>query len=128
MIEPTSVPGPEASLQLTMWSPQGGVVVAELDGELDIVTAPRVTTQLRAETKHGVPHLVLDLTSVTLLASHGVQMIVTALAEAGTLERVYLVGVSGNRRVRRILELTGVGDLFAHHDDVDALLRALPSA
>jgi anti-sigma B factor antagonist len=125
MDESPTVTGGATSIEVVTWSPQAGVVVVGLDGELDMATAPRVTEQLRTETKHGVPHLVLDLTSVTFLAAHGVQVIVTALKEAGASERVHLVGVAGNARVRRILELTGVGDLFADHDNVDALLRAL---
>jgi stage II sporulation protein AA (anti-sigma F factor antagonist) len=79
--------------QQSSW-PRSDVVVVELDGELDLATAPQVTGYLRGLTAGGGRHLVLDVTAVTFMSSHGVSMILTALAEAGTLDRVHLVGVA----------------------------------
>lgn len=118
--------GGAAPLRLLTRRPRPGVVVVEIGGELDMTTAPRVTDHLRAEiADQRVPHLVLDLTAVSFMASHGVAMIVTALNESRVSERLHLVGVADNDRVRRVLELTGVAGLFVDHVDIDELLLAL---
>ena len=101
------------------------VVQVRLIGELDLATAPDVTTHLRYLTADGVRHLVLDLTPVTFMASPGISMLVTALAEASGIDRVHLVGVANNDYVRRVLDITGVRERFADHEDLDGLLRAL---
>lgn len=119
-------PNDDPDLQLVTLRPREGVVVVEIGGELDMTTAPRVTDHLRAEiADQRVPHLVLDLTAVSFMASHGVAMIVTALNESRVSERLHLVGVADNDRVRRVLELTGVAGLFVDHVDIDELLLAL---
>ncbi|QJY47773.1 STAS domain-containing protein [Pseudonocardia broussonetiae] len=100
------------------------VVRVRLLGDLDLATAPGVTTYLRHLTADGVRHLVLDLTPVTSMASPGISMLVTALAEAQGVDRVHLVGVANNDHVRRVLDITGVRERFADHDDMDGLLHA----
>lgn len=119
-------PNDDPDLQLVTLRPREGVVVVEIGGELDLSTAPHVTEYLRAEiADHRVPHLVLDLTAVSFMASHGVAMVVTALNESRASERLHLVGVADNQRVRRVLELTGVAELFTDYADLDELLSAL---
>jgi anti-anti-sigma factor len=106
--------------------PRPDVIVVEIGGELDLVTAPRVTEYLRAEVAADrVPHVALDLTAVSFMSSHGVAMLVTALNELRQSGQLHLVGVANNRRVRRVLELTGMVGLFADHADADELLIAL---
>lgn len=111
-------------MRTTRW-PRPDLVLVELRGDLDLATAPALTTYLRELTRNRVDHLVLDMRSVTFLASSGLTTLVTALAEAPHPDRVHLLGVAGNRVVRRILALTQVGDRFVEHDDLDALLREL---
>ena len=109
-------------VRTTRW-PRPDVVLVDLRG--DLATAPALTDYLRELTRNRVDHLVLDMGRVTFLASSGLTTLVTALAEAPHPDRVHLLGVAGNRVVRRILQLTRVGERFAEHDDLDALLREL---
>ena len=111
-------------VRTTRW-PRPDVVLVDLRGDLDLATAPALTDYLRELTRDRVDHLVLDMGRVTFLASSGLTTLVTALAEAPPPDRVHLLGVAGNRIVRRILQLTQVGERFAELDDLDALLREL---
>ena len=108
----------------TRW-PRPNLVLVELLGDLDLATAPPLTTYLRDLVRDRVDHLVLDMGRVTFLASHGLTVLITALAEAPHPDRVHLLGVAGNRTVRRILQITEVGERFVEHDDLDALLHEL---
>lgn len=119
----------DAQLQLITRRPREGVVVVEIGGELDMTTAPRVTAYLRAEVAgHRVPYLVLDLTAVSFMASHGVAMLVTARDEVQASDQLHLVGVADNYRVRRVLELAGLADMFTDYTDIDELLDGLDTA
>lgn len=118
--------GDTEPLQLSTQHPRPGVVVVEIAGELDLNTAPRVTDYLRVQrADHPGRHLVLDLTAVTFLASHGVAMMVTALNESPVSDRLHLVGVADNHRVRRVLEITRVAELFTDYPTVNEFLDAL---
>ena len=63
---------------------------------------------------HG--HAVLDLTGVTYFGSNGIGALITAEALAHD-HGVELV-VEPSRIVRRVLEITGLSDLFGLHRDV----------
>jgi anti-sigma B factor antagonist len=115
-------------LQLSTSRPRPGVTVVAISGELDLTTAGRVTDSLRAQDVRGdTRHLVLDVTRVSFLSSQGVAMIVNTDEESAT-RQVHLVGVADNRRVRRVLELTGVAPMFASYSTVDEVLASLDAA
>lgn len=118
--------GDEVSLRLNARSPVPGVVVVEIAGELDMLTAPRVDAFL-AEHSAGWPdHLVLDLAGVTFLGSHGMRTLVDALANRGEVHGVvHLVGVTGNRALERVLDLVGLTKVFRIHSSLPELLRTL---
>ena len=106
--------------------PRPDVCVVHLAGELDLATAPLLADYLREHTADGPAELVLDLTAVTLLAATGVALIVTALHNHDGIQgRLHLTGVSGNRPVERVLDLTGVGHLVDVRPSVGTLLDEL---
>jgi anti-sigma B factor antagonist len=113
-------------LALTVSRPRAGVCVVHLTGELDAATAPLVARYLREQTSGRPADLVLNLASVGFLAATGVGLIITALRnDAGIHGRLHLIGVTGNRAVERVLDLTGVRAVLDVHDTLDALLDRL---
>jgi anti-sigma B factor antagonist len=114
-------------LRCTASRPRPHVCVAYLACELDMGTAPFVTEYLREQTGTRPADLVLDLSGVTLLAAAGLALIVNAHKnEDGIHGRLHLTGVVGNRPVARVLQLTGLTQVLDVHDDLQALLDALP--
>ena len=113
-------------LRCTADWPQPDVCVVHLAGELDIATTPVVADYLQEQTATGPAELILDLAGVTLLAATAVALIVNALHDTGDVHgQLHLVGVTGNRPVERVLELTGLRPLLDVHDSVQALLDRL---
>ena len=103
------------------------VCVAHLSGELDMATAPLLADYLREQTATRPTELVLDLGGVTLLAAAGLALVVTVLHnDSGIHGRLHLIGVAGNRPVERVLRLTGLTSILDVHDNLQAVLDALP--
>ena len=106
--------------------PRPDVCVVRLAGALDMATTPIVADYLREQTAPCPAELIVDLGGVTLLAATAVALIANALHDAdGIHGRLHLVGVTGNRPVERVLELTGLRALLDVHDSIPALLDRL---
>jgi anti-anti-sigma factor len=81
------------------------VTAVAASGELDLATAPELSTAVAAH--HDARPLVLDLTAVTFIDSSGVRALIEAdRSRAGSSSR--LVVLAGEGPVRRMLELCGL--------------------
>ncbi|WP_051723114.1 STAS domain-containing protein [Streptomyces albus] len=92
-----------------------GTTVAELRGEIDILTAPALSVRLDALTASPAPDLVVDLRAVTFLDCRGLAMLCRArnrvLSRGG---RLRLVASDGHiLRVMRLTRLARVFDVSA---------------
>jgi anti-sigma B factor antagonist len=85
--------------------------VLEVGGELDLYTAPRLSSQLGELIARGATHLVVDLTETTFIDSTALHVLLDARkrvrAEGGEL-----VLVCPSPQVRRVFEVTGVDGLL----------------
>ena len=110
---------------VTDW-PSPRICVVRPTGVLDSVTSPWLVHHLREQTAAGPEHLVLDLAGVRLLAAAGVAVVVDARCGRRDIRgRLHLTGVTGNRPVERVLELSGVRAVVDVHDEIDSLLARL---
>lgn len=106
--------------------PRPDVCVVHLTGELDMATTPVVAEYLQDQTVHRPAELIVDLAGVTLLAATALSLILHALDDTGDIHgRLHLVGVTSNRPVHRVLELTGLRPLLDVHEDVQSVLDGL---
>lgn len=121
-------PRAEQALLLTHSSPRPGVLVVEIVGEVDLTSAAGVTGYLHETVGADVQHLVLDISRVEFFDSHGLSVLVTARNESGKVRQVYLVGAMENPRVSRVLEITGLAEVFLTRSDVKELLDELDRA
>jgi len=127
-----SVPDPtgdagtaQAHLVVAPTQPAVGVMCVRLQGELDVVTAPR-TRRVLAGAVDAVAaemarplgrrprrgRVVCDLDGLTFVAASGLGLLVDVAEHARTL-RVDFVLVAACQPVRRVLELTGLDHFFA---------------
>jgi anti-anti-sigma factor len=97
----------------------GGVVLARVEGEIDLASAPAIGADLAAARDRG--SLAVDLSDVEFIDSAGVRMLVE-LARAPDAGRglIALVAPAGST-ARRMLELTGIEPLFEVVETVDGL-------
>jgi anti-sigma B factor antagonist len=103
-------------IQIDSGSPADGVVVLNVAGEVDLLTATALGERIREHLVPGTRVLILDLGKVSFLGSAGLAEIVAA-GQAGATT---VVLVATNRAVLRPLDVTGLLSLFTVYDTVDA--------
>lgn len=97
----------------------GGVAVVAVRGEIDVATAPALRMALVAKEEAGESVVVVDLTAVTFMDSTALGVLVGGhrrLGEAGSVLRLVVT----EARVRKVLEITGLIDVFEIFDTVAA--------
>jgi anti-sigma B factor antagonist len=105
---------------------QGGRMIVEVGGEIDVYSAPALRDQLNALVAAGHHHLVVDMQGVEFLDSTGLGVLV------GGLKRVRTQGgslhlVCSQERVLKVFRITGLTKVFSIHDSVDEALAVQPS-
>ena len=101
----------KADFALTPVRVSANAYVLEVGGELDLYTAPRLSSQVGEIIALGATSLVVDLTETTFVDSTALHVLLDAkkriLAEGGDL-----VVVCPSPHIRRIFEVTGVDGLL----------------
>ena len=80
-------------------------------GEIDLVTAPLLETQLKDLWAAGWTDVIADLSGVTFLDSTGVHVLVTARSDAIDHGAAFAI-TNGNAAVAQVLRICGVEDLL----------------
>ncbi len=112
------------NLKVSPRSCAGGVQALDLEGEVDVYTAPALRQAIMDQVENGAKHLLIDLTRVEYLDSTGLGILiggVKRLKEQGGSLR--LVGPSA--RITRIFDITGLNKIFdVYATEQDALAAA----
>jgi anti-sigma B factor antagonist len=109
-----------AELDVTVRKVDGTAVVA-VAGEIDVYTSPLLQERLVEALKDGSSSIVLDLSAVTFLDSTGLGVLITGLKRCRSADGD-LVLVTAQPNVLKVLEITGLNDVFQVHDSVDDAL------
>ena len=100
-----------------------GIEVIDVQGEIDMYTAPRLRELLIDLVSRGSYQLVVNLDTVGFLDSTGLGVLVGALrrvrAHDGSLELVCT-----QQRIRKILTITGLTEVFGIYETLDQALAA----
>ncbi|PGH52308.1 anti-anti-sigma factor [Streptomyces sp. Ru87] len=88
-----------------------GCTVLELRGDVDIVTALRITPDLDAATASAAPRVVVDLNAVTFLDASGLTLL-CRIHRRTREQGGRLTMACGRPRTLRILRLTGLDSRF----------------
>ena len=99
------------NLKVTPRSVQDNVQALDLEGEVDVYTAPLLRQEIMDQVDNGSPHLLVNLEKVEYLDSTGLGILIGGVKRAkeksGSLK---LVGPSA--RITRIFEITGLNKIF----------------
>jgi anti-sigma B factor antagonist len=102
---------------------QGGIEVIDVQGEIDMYTAPRLRELLIDLVSTGSYQLVVSLDKVGFLDSTGLGVLVGALrrvrAHDGSLDLV-----CAQQRILKILKVTGLTEVFGIYETVDQAIAA----
>jgi len=98
--------------------------VVRIMGEVDLFSAPELRSTLDEVIGSGVRHIVVDLSTVDFLDSSGLGALVGALKHLRSLGHGTIVLAAPPPAVRKILELTGINQVFEILPTVDEALGA----
>jgi anti-anti-sigma factor len=98
--------------------------VIALDGELDLASAPELADVAAEKIAEGRTHLIVDLSGLTFCDSAGLRVFVRYRSELdGKGGRLVLA--APQPIVRRVLEVSGLVELFGCYPTVDEARAAL---
>lgn len=99
------------NLKVSPRSVQDNVQALDLEGEVDVYTAPLLRQEIMEQVDGGTRHLLVNLEKVEYLDSTGLGILIGGVKRAkeqgGSLK---LVGPSA--RITRIFEITGLNKIF----------------
>lgn len=98
---------------------RSGFAVLAVQGEVDVYTAPQFREQLIQLVDQGQRKIVVDLEGVEFLDSSGLGVLVGGLKRVRTHDGD-LTLVCPQRRLLKLLEITGLTTVFSIYDSVDA--------
>lgn len=99
-----------------------GATVLTVAGEVDLATAPALENAIDAILSGKPAALIIDLTSVSFLASAGMATLVAAHQRAGSATSIAVV--AEGPATSRQLKMTSLDQVFALHSTLDAALAA----
>ena len=108
-------------LQLIEDDVEGACAIA-LHGELDLRTAPELCARLEA---HRGEHVLVDLTALGFCDSSGLRALICEAREAQIAGGGLMVIAPEHGPVRRLLQVTGLEELFGVHADVQRALASV---
>jgi anti-sigma B factor antagonist len=93
-------------LRIALRSEQDRVVL-ELHGELDLVGAPLLQSEIESAAVEGAPLIVLDLEDLQFIDSSGLRVILSAHERARGRGQAFAL-TRGSQQVQRLLSIAGV--------------------
>jgi anti-sigma B factor antagonist len=93
-----------------------GIEIVDVEGEIDVYTAPRLRELLIELVNTGFYQLVVNMEKVEFLDSTGLGVLVGGLKRVCTQERIL-----------KIFRITGLTKVFGIHDTVDEAIKARKS-
>ena len=101
---------------------EGGKPVLAILGEIDVSTAPELRDRLLTVAQSGRTIVVVDLSGVTFLDSTALGVLVSGLKRFRAAEGDLRLVVAG-RNVAKVLEITGLTDVFRIFDTVEEAVK-----
>ena len=114
-----------ASFALREEAPEHGTFVIAVEGEADMTTAVKFNESFFSAARSGVRRVVADLTAVTFIDTTMLNALVVGHRRMAR-DHGHFAVVCDGPRVRRVLEITGLGQIlnvFGSRDDALAHVR-----
>jgi anti-sigma B factor antagonist len=102
----------------------GNAHVVTVSGELDLVTAPGLRDELVRAWSEGANEIVVDLLRVPFVDSVALGVLVEASKQTASRGGAFSI-VSEDRRIARVVEITGLGRVLRLHPTLREALGSL---
>ena len=109
------------NLKINMRSVSDNISIIDMEGEVDVYTAPQLKQQIINLLDSGVQHIVVNLDAVEYLDSTALGVLIGGLKRLrernGSLDLI-----CPNPRIKRIFEITGLDKIFdIYSTEVEAM-------
>jgi anti-anti-sigma factor len=104
---------------------RGGIVIAVVEGEIDLSNAGILRTELTAAVSNAARGLVIDLSALEFLDSSGVHMLYDVADRLATRQQRFAVVIPADAPPRRAIELSGVEPASWLFSDQSSALAAI---
>jgi anti-sigma B factor antagonist len=101
-----------------------GMPLIELEGEVDVYTAPQLKQQMISLLESGAEQMVVDLTKVDYLDSTALGVLIGGLKRMRERDG-NLVLICPSPRIRRVFEITGLDKIFDIYNNEQEVEGAL---
>ncbi len=112
------------SFKMEMHTLDQGVPVIELEGEVDVYTAPQLKQQVIGVLESGSKGLVVDLTKVDYLDSTALGVLIGGLKRIREVDGNLML-ICPSPRIRRVFEITGLDKIFLIYNTQEEAKAAL---
>lgn len=92
------------------------IPVIELEGEVDVYTAPQLKQQMISILESGATQMIVDLSKVEYLDSTALGVLIGGLKRMREMDGNVLL-VCPSPRIRRVFEITGLDKIFDIYDN-----------
>jgi anti-anti-sigma factor len=106
-------------------SRQGDVVIARLDGEIDLANTPTVSAAVLEAVPNDAVGLVIDLSGVRYIDSVGIRMLFTFVRSLHASRQGVAIAVPPDSPVRNLLKITHLDEATAFRASIDDAIVAL---
>jgi anti-anti-sigma factor len=106
-------------------SRQGDVVIARLDGEIDLANTPTVSAAVLEAVPNDAVGLVIDLSGVRYIDSVGIRMLFTFVRSLHASRQGMAIAVPPDSPVRNLLKITHLDEATAFRASIDDAIVAL---
>lgn len=102
----------------------GNFVIARLNGEIDMTSAPMIHAMLARAVSNAALGLVVDLSAVSYLDSAGMRLLFDVKRELQYHRQCLRVVVPENAPIQRMVEIVNLGGHIALHSTLTGALAA----
>lgn len=99
------------NFKMDMHTLDQGVPMIELEGEVDVYTAPQLKQQVIGVLESGAKELIVDLTRVDYLDSTALGVLIGGLKRMREVDGNMML-ICPSPRIRRVFEITGLDKIF----------------
>jgi anti-sigma B factor antagonist len=104
---------------------EGDVVIARLDGEIDLANTPTVLAVVLEAVPNDVAGLVIDLSGVRYIDSVGIRMLFTFVRSLHDSRQGMAIAIPPDSPVRKLLKITHLDEATEFRDSIEEAVAAL---
>jgi anti-anti-sigma factor len=101
------------------------VVVARVEGEIDLANAPMISTQILGAVPNDAIGLVIDLSSVQYIDSVGIRMLFSVIRSLEATRQSVAISLDQGSPIRKLLKMTALDEAILLRSSVDDCAAAL---